>query len=66
MLITKTSSRNSYENKMIPCDVLPELQNLTQTEEMLISKALPIMRIYIKAGGQRGYAAHCINLSQKD
>ena len=51
---------------MIPCDVLPELQNLTQTEEMLLSKALPIMRIYIKAGGQRGYAAHCINLSQKD
>jgi len=37
---------------------------LTQTEEMLIARALPIMRVYIKPGGQRGYSGHCINLPQ--
>ena len=31
---------------------------------MLISRALPIMRVYIKPGGQRGYSGHCINLPQ--
>ena len=59
-------SKFSDENKMIPCGVPPELQNLTQTKEMLISRALPIMQIYIKAGGQRGYPGHCINLPQHD
>ena len=33
-----------------------ELQNLTQIEEMLIVWALPIMRVYIKPGGQRGFS----------
>ena len=55
----------SYGNKMIPYDVPPELQVLTQLEEMLISRALPIMRVYIKPGGQRRYAGHCINLPQR-
>ena len=49
---------------MIPAPVPLELQGLTQTEEMLIARALPIMRIYIKPGGQRGYSGHCINLPQ--
>ena len=40
---------------MIPSCVPHELQNLTQIEEMLIARALPIMRVYIKPGGQRGY-----------
>ena len=40
----------------------PQLQGLTQIEEMLIARALPIMRVYIKPGGQRGYSGHCINL----
>jgi hypothetical protein len=31
---------------------------------MLIARALPIMRIYIKPGGQQGYSGHCINLPQ--
>ena len=31
---------------------------------MLIACALPIMRVYIKPGGQRGYSGHCINLPQ--
>lgn len=49
---------------MIPSPVPPELQGLSQVEEMLIARALPIMRVYIKPGGQRGYSGHCINLPQ--
>ena len=32
---------------------------------MLIARALPIMRVYVKPGGQRGYSGHCINLPQE-
>ena len=49
---------------MIPSKVPHELQNLTQTEEMLIARALPIMRVYITPGGRRGYSGHCIHLPQ--
>ena len=49
---------------MIPSQVLFELQGLTQVEEMLIACALPIMRVYLKPGEQRGYSGHCINLTQ--
>ena len=54
----------SRENSLTPSKVPPQLQGLTQTEEMLIARALPIMRVYIKPGGQRGYSGHCINLPQ--
>ena len=37
---------------MIPSSVPNELQNLTQVEEMLTAHALPIMRVYVKPGGQ--------------
>lgn len=50
---------------MIPTPVPKELQGLTQIEEMLISRALPIMKVYVKPGGQHGYSGHCINLPQK-
>ena len=61
----KSPKKFSSENSMIPSKVPHELQNLTQTEEMLIARALPIMRVYyIKPGGQRGYSGHCINLPQ--
>jgi len=49
---------------MIPSTIPIELQGLTQIEEMLIARALPIMRVYIKPGGQRAYSGHCINLPQ--
>lgn len=49
---------------MIPSPVPPQLQGLTKTEEILIARALPIMRVYIKPGEQRGYSGHCINLPQ--
>ena len=43
----KSPKKFSSENSMIPSKVPHELQNLTQTEEMLIARALPIMRVYI-------------------
>ena len=49
---------------MVPSSVPKELQGLTQIEDMLIARALPIMRVFIKPGGQRGYSGHCINLPQ--
>lgn len=49
---------------MIPSSVPIELKDLTQIEEMLIARALPLIRVYIKPGGQRGYSGHCINLPQ--
>ena len=54
----------SSANFMIPLNVPPELQGLTQIEEMLIARAIPIMRVYVKPGGQRGYSGHCLNLPQ--
>ena len=60
----KIPKKFSSQNFMIPSCVPTELQNLTQIEEMLIARALPIMRVYIKPGGQRGYSGHCINLPQ--
>ena len=49
---------------MIPSAVPCQLQALTQVEEMLIARALAIMRVYVKPGGQKGYSGHCINLPQ--
>ena len=49
---------------MVPSCVRHELQNPTQDEEMLIARALPIMKVYIRPDGQRGYSGHCINLLQ--
>ena len=60
----KSLKKFSCKNSMIPSSVPNELQNLTQVEEMLIARALPIMRVYVKPGGQRGYSGHCINLPQ--
>ena len=45
--------------------VVPEcLQKLSQIEEMLIARTCPIMCIYRKHGGQRGYKGHVINFPQ--
>ena len=43
----KSPKKISRENSMIPSCVPHELQNLTQIEEMLISRALPIMRVIL-------------------
>ena len=39
-----------------------ELQGLTDIEEMLIARGCPIMCVYRKHGGQRGYRGHVLNL----
>ena len=49
---------------MVPSAVPKELTGLTQVEEMLIARALPIIHVYIKPGGQRGFSGHCINIPQ--
>ena len=54
----------SKYNNMTPSPVPAELEGLTQVEEMLIARALPIMHVYLMPGGQRGYSGHCINLPQ--
>ena len=61
----ETTKKFSADNFMIPSPVPRELKGLTQIEEMLIARALPIIRVYVKPGGQRGYSGHCINLPQK-
>ena len=49
---------------MVPSAVPKELTGLTQVEEMLIARALPIIHVFIKPGGQRGFSGHCINIPQ--
>jgi hypothetical protein len=49
---------------MDPETVPEQLRGLTQVEEMLISRVCPIMRVYRKHGGQRGYKGHVLNLPQ--
>ena len=54
----------SKTNGIILSSIPTEIDGLTQTEEMLIAKALPILNIYLPPGGQKGYFDHCINLPQ--
>ena len=44
--------------------VPPELQGLSQVEEMLISAVMPIMTVYRLPHGQLGYNGHVVNLPQ--
>ena len=50
---------------MIPSSVPNELQNLTQIEEMLIARALPIMRVYIKTWWSTGLFRALYKLASK-
>ena len=54
----------STQNDMNPQVVPLSLQGLSQVEEMLIARACPIMTVYRKHGGQRGYKGHVLNLPQ--
>ena len=49
---------------MDPGLVPQQLQGLTQVDEMLIARVCPIMSVYWKHGGQRGYRGHVLNLPQ--
>ena len=54
----------SQENDMDPGTLPVELQGLTDIEEMLIARACPIMCVYRKHGGQRGYKGRVLSLPQ--
>jgi len=44
---------------------LPEcLQNLTMTEEMLIARASPVVKVVRLAGGMHGYEGHVLSMGQ--
>ena len=45
----QTPGKFSIKNSMIPSPIPPEHQGLTQVEEMLITRAVPIMNIYCKS-----------------
>ena len=64
LILTPPPALTSSLRPWIPSSIPPELKNLTQIEEKLIARALSIMRVYIKPGGQRGFSGHCINLPQ--
>ena len=49
---------------MIPRKVPHKLEGLSQLEEMLVARVPPIIRVYLKPGGQRAYSGHCINFAQ--
>ena len=49
---------------MDPGSVPAELQGLSEVQELLIARAFPILFIYHKHGGQRGYKGHVLNLPQ--
>ena len=63
----QTRSRVDYillNNDMDPGSVPAELQGLSEVEELLIARAFPIMSIYRKHGGQRGYNGNVLNLPE--
>ena len=59
-----TVRKFSKEYLLIPSPVPHQLEGSTQTEQMLLARALPIMTVYIKPGGQRGYSGHYVNMPQ--
>ena len=46
-----------HSGEMDPGIVPPQLEGLTQIEEMLIARLCPIMSVYRKHGGHRGTRA---------
>ena len=51
-------------NDMDPGSVPAEPEGLSKVEELLIARAFPIMSIYRKHGGQRGYNGNVLNLPE--
>ena len=49
---------------MDPGILPPELQDLSQIEELLISAVVPMMSVYRLPHGQYGYSGHVLNLPQ--
>ena len=61
---TKNPNKFSFKNEQVPSVIPPELQNLTMIEKLLIARATPLMKVYVRPGGQKAYKGHCINISQ--
>ena len=62
VLFTPKKKINS-ENNMIPSDAPIPLQGLIQVEEVLISRAFPVIQVYFKpTGDQQAYKDHVITL----
>ena len=49
---------------MDPGIIAPELTDLTQFEQMLISPVMPMTSVYRLPHGQYGYSGHVVNLPQ--
>lgn len=49
---------------MDPGDVTSNLSELTKTEQTLMSRGVPIMRVFKLKGHQTGYTGHIINSVQ--
>ena len=57
----KTPKKFSQANSMVPGVVTMQLRNLTQCEEMLISRVFPVMSVYTRPGaGYYSYKGHVI------
>lgn len=54
----------SKDNSMDPGAVPPELQGLTQIEEILIAQYVPFMSVSRRPYGQLAYSGHTINFPQ--
>uniref|UniRef100_A0A1X7U168 DUF6570 domain-containing protein n=1 Tax=Amphimedon queenslandica TaxID=400682 RepID=A0A1X7U168_AMPQE len=54
----------SSGNNINPGPVPPQLQDLSQAEEMLVSAIMPVMSIYRLLHGQCDYSGHVINFPQ--
>ena len=54
----------SSGNNMDPGEVPEELQDLTEIEEMLISKVFTVISVYRLHSGQYGYKENIINFPQ--
>ena len=51
-------------NGMVPPPVPQELQGLTMAEEMMISRACPVVKVVRLAGGMHGYEGHVLSMGQ--
>lgn len=57
-------ARFSVHNDMVPGAMPAELQDLTMSEEMIISMAFPVCKVFRLAGGAHGYKGHVLSIAQ--
>ena len=54
----------SADSDMEPGDVPPQIEGMTQVEQMVIAKVAPIMPVYRLKGGQYVHGNHVVNIPQ--